>query len=300
MLQMVAIPMLAFLAAISIGGAVRMMLPRRGRDLRGRLQVDGAGAIADVPGPGLLSSTAERLGRQVSDGRSSSRLREQLAQAGFTSPAAPAAYLGAKLILLIGALLWCAGIVVLLDLPMVVGAPLVLLGSGLFFFVPNIVVSLQRSRRTRDVRQHLPDAVDLLEICVSSGMGLDTAWNAVTDEIRSVSPVLSDEMALANLEIQLGSSRAVALRHMAERTGVDDLSSLVSMLVQADRFGTSIADALRQVAASMRELRSQRASEAAEKMAVKLLFPMVLLIFPVMLIILVGPAGIRLAEVIGR
>jgi tight adherence protein C len=119
----------------------------------------------------------------------------------------------------------------------------------------------------------------------------------VTDEIRSVSNVIADEMALTMLETQLGAPRTMAMRHMAERTGAKELASLVALLVQTDRFGTSIADALRTFAASMRNDRSQRAEEAAEKAAVKLLIPLVFCIFPVMLIVTVGPAAIRLYEV---
>jgi len=136
--------------------------------------------------------------------------------------------------------------------------------------------------------------VDLLEICVSAGMGLDTAWNSVADEIRSVSSVLGDEMALTMLEMQLGAPRTGAMRNMAERTGAQELASLVALLVQSDRFGTSIAEALRTFATSMRHSRSQRAEEAAEKTAVKLLFPLVFCIFPVMLIVTVGPSSITL------
>ena len=146
---------------------------------------------------------------------------------------------------------------------------------------------------------HLPHAIDLLEICVSSGMGLEMAWNAVGDEVRRVSTILADEMALANLEMHLGADRASAMRHMAERTGAEEISSLVATLVQSERFGTKVADALRVFAESMRIERSQRAEEAAEKMAVKLLFPLILFIFPSMLIVCAGSAVIQIVQVLG-
>jgi len=130
-------------------------------------------------------------------------------------------------------------------------------------------------------------------------MGIDMAWNAVSDEVRRVSTTLGDEMALTNLEMHLGAPRADAMRHMSDRTGVDDIASLVATLVQSERFGTSIADALRVFAESLREQRSQRAQEAAEKMAVKLLFPLVLCIFPAMLIVVAGPAFITIYKTIG-
>ena len=145
----------------------------------------------------------------------------------------------------------------------------------------------------------MPDAIDLLEICVSSGMGLDMAWNSVAHEIRRVSSILADEMALTNLEIHLGADRADAMRHTSDRTGADEMASLASVLVQSERFGTSIADALRTYATSMREQRSQRAEEAAEKMAVKLLIPMVVFIFPTILVVTAGPAGVKLTALFG-
>jgi tight adherence protein C len=162
------------------------------------------------------------------------------------------------------------------------------------FFVPNIIVSSRRARRAREIRRYLADALDLLEICASAGMGIDMAWNSVADEVRSVSATLADEMALTNLEIHLGAKRADAMRHMAQRTGAEELSSLVAVLVQSEKFGTSITDALRNFATSMRETRSQRAQETAEKMAIKLIFPMIAFIFPAAVMVMAGPAFISL------
>ena len=129
-------------------------------------------------------------------------------------------------------------------------------------------------------------------------MGLDTAWNSVSEEVRGVSTALADEMALTSLQLRLGGSRSVAMRNMAERTGVDEVASLVAALVQSERFGTSISDALRTFAGSMRERRSQNAAEAAEKTAVKLLFPMVLFIFPAVFVVTVGPAAVQIYKMI--
>ncbi len=126
------------------------------------------------------------------------------------------------------------------------------------------------------------------------------AWNSVARQIRGVSGAFADEMELTNLEINLGVPRSTAMRHMAERTGAEDISSLVALLIQSDRFGASIVDALRTFAQSMRESRSQEASEAAEKMSVKLLFPMVLFIFPALLIVMVGPAILELVKTLGN
>ncbi|MCZ6652537.1 MAG: type II secretion system F family protein, partial [Planctomycetota bacterium] len=126
------------------------------------------------------------------------------------------------------------------------------------------------------------------------------AWNAVSDEIRAVCDILADEMALTNLEVHLGAPRAAAMRHMADRTGAEDLTALVSTIVQSERFGTSIGDALKAAATSMREVRSQRAEESAEKMPVKLLFPLVLFLFPAVLIVIAGPAAIEWSNIIAN
>ncbi len=169
-------------------------------------------------------------------------------------------------------------------------------GAAAVFFLPNMVVASQRRQRTGQLRGALPDAIDLLEICVSAGMGIDAAWNTVADDIRTVSPALSEEMKLTSLEMHLGSPRLVAMRHMAQRVDVEEIESLVLVLVQSERFGTSMSEALRSFTRSMREMRSMRAQEMAEKMAVRLIFPMVLFIFPAVFTVLVGPAGIQLTK----
>jgi tight adherence protein C len=164
------------------------------------------------------------------------------------------------------------------------------------FFVPNIVLSIRREKRRKTIRRGFPDAVDLLEVCVSSGMGLDMAWNLVGREITHVHPILAEEMALTDLEVHLGEKRVVAMQHMAERTGVDEVRSLAGMLLQSERFGTSIADALRTFTVSMRETRIANAQEQAEKTAVKLIFPMAVFIFPAMFVVLAGPAALRIMK----
>jgi tight adherence protein C len=248
-----------------------------------------------------LLFTLQRAGEMVSKGKASLSLRERLAAAGYPGQSAAAVYLGAKV------LLFGAGVLVisLLLLPFHkdLGMPsvymLTAITGGVCFFIPDLAVGIARDRRRQNIRRHLPDAVDLLEICVSAGLGLDQAWNSVAEELRRVSPVLADEMELTNLEISLGASRAVAMRHMAERTGAEDISSLVALLVQSERFGASIVDALRTFATTMRETWSQRAEESAERMAVKMLFPMVLFIFPALVIIMVGPAVLGFIQAMG-
>jgi len=299
MLQ-VLIPVLAGLSALALGSAIIVGRLARQAPVQARLREIEAGISTVVlPRPASFKTFLERLGKIVMAPRESTTLKQQLATAGFNSRAAPTLYLGIKVVLFaIGLPLFIAG-VLLLRLPGPVQFIVASVGALILFFLPNMVVSSCLSKRSHDIQSHLPDAIDLLEISVSAGMGLDQAWNSVSTEIRNVSPILADEMALANLEMHLGATRAVALRHMAQRTGADDLASLVAILVESERFGTSTSDALRTFASSLREVRSVRAQERAEKMAVKMIFPLVLFIFPPVLIVMAGPAVITLAKALG-
>lgn len=256
----------------------------------------GGGAMALEPASRFVN-TVEQIGRAVSSGKPEAGLREWLAQAGYYHDSAPTIYVGAQLVLGLLALTIGGAAAFSFDISLMLRACIIVGILSVFALLPNVVVTLRKRRRTAEVRSHLPDAIDLLEICVSSGMGLDTAWNAVCDEFRGVSPVLADEMALSNLEMHLGAPRADALRNMAKRTGVEDIASMVATLVQSERFGTSVSQALRTYADAMRAERSQRAEEAAEKLAVLLLFPMVMFIFPCMFIVILGPAGVKIREI---
>lgn len=284
-------------SVICIGAAVLLARWARRAPLQARLKDLSGGATLALPieqnAPGF-TDVVGNVGTAISSGRTSRTLREQLTQAGYHHPKSAAIYVGAKFLLLAVGMLGSAVVI----LPTSLETRTKLLGimavSMGLFFIPNNVVSSRRRARRSEIRRHLPDAIDLLEICASSGMGIDMAWNSVADEVRGVSPTLADEMALTNLEIHLGANRAQAMRHMAERTGADELSSLVAVLLQSERFGTSIIDALKLFATSMREFRSQYAQEAAEKMSVKLIFPMILFIFPAALLVMAGPAFINL------
>jgi tight adherence protein C len=174
----------------------------------------------------------------------------------------------------------------------------IFLGGTFLFFIPNMILKMRLKKRQNEIRQHLPEAIDMLEICVSSGIGLSMAWNIVADEIQHVSPILANAMGLTNFEIHLGVSRVEAMRHMANRTGVDRLSSLAAILVQTERFGTSIATTLKVFATSMREERFFEVEEQAEKIAAKLIIPMILFIFPAIFVVTVGPAVLTIADTI--
>ncbi len=293
------IPLLTFLAITALGGAflsARLAAQEPMRTRLSELQRSRPNDIATSAWPMRLLAALSGL---TSAKGPSDNLRAELASAGFHGRNAASVYMGSKLVLLLsGVVGLTAALLPVETWPLGVRGLMVLWGGGILFFIPNFVVRQRREARQADIRRAVPDAIDLLEVCVSSGMGLDAAWNAVADEIRSVNPILADELALTDLEIHLGAPRATAMRHMAARTGVAEIASLVGVLVQAERFGTSVADSLKTFAASMRELRSQRAEESAEKMPIKLLFPLVLLMFPAVLIVIAGPAGIQWAEII--
>lgn len=282
-------------AALIAGGHRREARRARRRALQAR---DEQGAPARAREPQLMQAV-QRLGEAVSKKGTSRTLKEELAAAGYHSGAAAAVFLGTKLILLGVGLLGFGSLALWLQPRQEIALLLLVGGSMALFLLPNLVISHRKRQRLIEIHNHLPDAIDLLEICVSAGMGMDMSWNAVSDEIRRVSPVLGDEMELTNLEISLGVGRAAAMRHMSERTGVEDISSLVTMLVQSERFGASIVDSLRIFAQSMREVRSQRAEEAAEKAAVKLLLPMIAFILPALFLTIVGPALLGILATFG-
>lgn len=298
----VLIAALTFVAVICVGGAfiAAGAAQREALQARLRMRTDGMpdGSTRKVK-HSLFASFFIAIGRAVSPKGISQDLQRKMAQAGWYSPAASTIYVGTKMILLVGSALTLGLASTLVEAPLPIKIMGIISFAGLVFFIPNIVLSLRISQRVQNIRRHLPDSVDLLEICVSGGMGIDQAWNSVEDQIRPVCADLADEVALTNLEMHLGADRGSAMRNMADRTGAEELNSLVATLVQSERFGTSLSDALRVFTQSMREMRSQRAEENAEKMAVKMIFPMVTLIFPVILIIAVGPAGITLATILG-
>jgi tight adherence protein C len=160
--------------------------------------------------------------------------------------------------------------------------------------LPDMWLKRMILRRKESIQYGLPDAMDLAVIAVEAGLGLDQALMRVGDEMAVAHPALSDELRLRNLEINMGRSRSDALRNLAERTGVEDLRALVAILIQTDKFGTSVGQALRTFSESMRSKRRQRAEEQAAKLAIKMVIPMVLFIFPGVFIVILGPAFITI------
>lgn len=301
MLTMLLIPVLTFLAVIGLGGALVAARVAARQPVQARLR-DMPGMLPDTSHWGdeepMVTRLLKALGRTISPNKPSDKLEMELARAGYHDAAAVPIYFGAKTLLLVIGLAGALPVSMLDVAPLLKVVLVVGLAAGLSF-LPNLVLQIRREQRKNAMRRHLPDAIDLLEICVSAGMGLGAAWNSVAEEIRHVCPVLADEMALTTLETHLGEPTAAAMRHMAERTNVQEVSSLTATLIQSERFGTGIAEALRVFAQAMREERSQRAQEAAEKMAVKLIFPMVLFIFPAVVIVMAGPAFLKLSGALG-
>jgi tight adherence protein C len=279
---------LTLLAVMTVGGAILLLVRAKREEARAfrRVMTASDDLLAPEDERAQIIDTVHRVGELASSGRYSKSLREDLARAGYHSQSAAAIYVGTKILLFAIGLAIFAAVALTLEMRLTMALALIVFGSGVLFFIPNVIVDARRRERLKEVERRLPDSVDLLEICVSSGMGIDMAWNAV-----------ADEMELTNLEIGLGVPRTVAMRHMAERTGVDDISSFVALLIQAERFGSSIVEALATFARSMREVQSSRAEERAEKMAVRMLFPMVLFIFPSLLMVTVGPAVMNIVEV---
>ena len=168
------------------------------------------------------------------------------------------------------------------------------------FYLPDIWLRVRTARRKKRIFNGLPDALDLLVVCVEAGMGLDAAINRVGEEIRLSDRELSDELRLLNLELRAGKARQEALRNLARRVNLEDMNSLVTLLVQTDRFGTSVAQALRVYSDTFRTKRFQAAEELAAKLPVKLLFPLIFFIFPALFVAILGPAAISVIQVLGQ
>lgn len=225
-----------------------------------------------------------------------SRLRVRFMNAGYRNAAAPALFFATKTSLtfvLPGLALLYSAVTGLALQPHLFLAVLVAL-AAVGYFAPNVILERKIASRQREIFEHFPDAIDLMTVCVEAGLGLDAALARVGVELGLASPALSEELHLVNLELRAGSTRERALRNLALRTGIEDVDMLVALLVQSDRFGTSVASALRVHSDSLRTKRRQRAEENAAKIPVKLLFPMIFCIFPSMLLILLGPAFISI------
>lgn len=225
--------------------------------------------------------------------------RSALIQAGYRQPNALEIYWGIKagaalVGVVLGALAAMSGKVPgQYKLIVVVGV------TAAGFYLPGMILDSRVKARQKAIQKSLPDALDLLVVCVEAGMGLDAAIYRVCQEMSLKDPILSSELRLLTLELRAGKGRREALKNLSARIGLEDVGSLVAMLIQTDLFGTSIAQTLRVYAESMRTKRFQLAEELAAKLPVKLLMPLIFFIFPTLFIVILGPAGIRIAEMFG-
>lgn len=265
----------------------------------------GTAASISIDDGGRGAELAQRLASPLSklvppSAAEAKKLQKQLMHAGFRSASAPVTFRAIQLAVLAGFPAVVAFVCAVLAKPIASAAVWILMAFVVGFFLPRYV--LRRMIRTRQqlVRWGLADALDLMVISIEAGLGLNAAMMKVSGELKEVHPDICDEFELANLEIRVGRDRDEALRNLAERTGVDDLCSLVAMLIQTDKFGTSIAKAIRAFSDSLRTKRRQRAEQAAQKAAVKLLFPLACFLFPTLFIAILGPAALTLIDTLKK
>lgn len=249
----------------------------------------GMGKVIEQAAPALSKAL------QPATDLEKSALKLRLANAGFNSPHASELYLAIKVAALISGCVIGTGFgAVKYGLTTQNGIFSLVIGGGLGFYLPELVLRILKGARQERIFLSLPDALDLLVVCVEAGLGLDAGMRRVAEELMDTAPDLCTEFSMCNAQLQLGRPRREVLHDLGIRSGVDDLKSLSAILIQADRFGSSIAQALRVQSDSMRVKRSQLAEERAQKTAVKMIFPLVLFIFPGIFVVLVGPAAISM------
>jgi len=291
-------------------GIVRMMQARASRHKvlekiktytdHGHYANIGADSVGDASKKGFQLKFLRRLGAKFSPEGSDqySLTKKRFLKAGIQWEGATSAFWGIKMLLPV----FLIGVFAVLKMKVIEPIPVhlamslfILLAAG-GFYLPELWLSLKAMMRREEFFRGLPDAFDLMVVCVEAGMGLDATINRVGKEMALSNKVVSDEFKLINLELRAGKSREDALRNLSLRTDLEDVRSLVTLLVQTEKFGTSIAKSLRVFADSFRSKRFQKAEEIAAKMPIKLIFPLVLFIFPAMFIVTVGPGAIRIYQ----
>lgn len=264
----------------------------------GEGKTDAAGTewhakVAKVAAPMAWLSTPQK-------GWDSSNFRVRFMQAGLRGPGWPVIFFGAKTFLTLalpGLLLLYGSMANVASTAQATLFALLSLAT-LGYFFPNLALAMMIRRRRRELQEAFPDAIDLMTVCVEAGLGLDAAMNRAGEEMDLRSEALADELNLVALEMRVGSTRENALRNFALRTGVDDIATFVTILLQSGHFGTDVADSLRVLSDTMREHRKIRAEERAAKIPLKLLFPLVFFIFPSLFVVLLGPALIGIFRVL--
>ena len=293
------LPLLAFVFGTAlVGCAALLLMPRRTAAIDRRLDEIASlrdGFEPEKPKMQSLVSLFKRIGEKAPKSpKEMGSLRLRLVQAGYRRDEALTIFFGMRV-------LFALGLFFLFSTSLVFERPNLLLalgGLGVGYILPGMLLARMAKRRAHRIRLSLADALDLLVVSVEAGLGLDQALTRVGQELAFAYPELSDELKLINLELRAGKPRAEALRNLADRTGVDDLSALVTMLIQTDKFGTSVAQSLRVYSETLRTKRRQRAEEAAAKTGVKMVFPLVLFIFPSIWVVTIGPAAIKFVTVL--
>jgi tight adherence protein C len=291
------LPLLAFVfVSLLVAGAAMAFAPRASAVVEQRLIEIASGTVAaDRPSyRDALVGRLRRLGEMAPKSASEmSKLQRKLLAAGYRRHEAIWIFFGLR----IGV---AFAFFTITTMPLFFRPNLAasLGAAGLGFLMPNMLLGRLAKKRQHRIRLALPDALDLLVVSVEAGLGLDQAIQRVGEELTFAHADLSEELRLINLELRAGSARSAALHNLAHRTGVDDVSSLVAMLVQTDKFGTSVAQALRVHSETVRTKRRQRAEEAAAKTGVKMVFPLVFCIFPAIWVVTIGPAAIKFVKVL--
>ncbi|HKX27747.1 MAG TPA: type II secretion system F family protein [Blastocatellia bacterium] len=284
------------------GIAVYLLLFRRQNTLFDRLQPSKpakGGPISE--NPEVAEGFAERMTKPIQrlappSVTEAEKLQKQMMQAGYLAHNAPSIFHAIQLAAMFGLPLVTALACFPFALPFSKIALYALIAFIAGFYLPKYFLKKLIARRQERLSWGLADALDLMVVSIEAGLGINAALVRVSEELKDVHPEIGEEFELVNLEIRVGRDRTEALRNLSERTGVEDLRGLVAMLIQADRFGTSIGRAVRIYSDSLRTKRRQRAEQAAQKAAVKLLFPLTCFLFPTLFIIILGPAGIALMD----
>jgi tight adherence protein C len=280
------------------------LISRRGNPIVDRLKSvekpkEAAGSTTE-PEDNLAERVAKPLNRLAPPSiNESEKLQKQLLMAGYFSHEAPSVYRAIQMASMFGLPLLAMGICLLLSQStgrmLIAGMVAFIIG----FFAPRFGLNKMIKRRQQHLVWGLADALDLMVVSMEAGLGMNAALMRISEELKEVHPVISEEFEMVNLEIRVGRDRLQALRNLSERTGVDDLRSFVAMLIQADRFGTSIGRAVRIYSEALRTKRRQRAEQAAQKAAVKLLLPLTCFLFPTLFIIILGPAALSIMDAFG-
>ena len=292
------LPVLAFICGSLLVTALVYALTAKPATIDDRLR-DVVGGQPEAPQANASSDQVvaflKRMGERLPNNpRDLGKIQLRLVQAGHRSPDAVPVFLAIRIgVAVVMFTFWMTPLIVEPNMPMALAA------AGLGYVLPGILLARKARRRQHRIRLSLADALDLLVVSVEAGLGLDQAISRVGQELAFAYPDLSSELRLVNLELLAGKGRSEALRNLADRTGVDDLTSLVAMLVQTDKFGTSVAHSLRVFSETLRTKRRQRAEEAAAKTGVKMVFPLVVCIFPAIWIVTIGPAVIQFINVLG-